>query len=61
MNVNYIARKQFKADGKTYMPGDIWEPTGSKFDDAVIRRFVTVQEVTSEPKPTRRKRDTGSK
>lgn len=36
-NVSYKARKRFKYLGKQVQIGDVWEPTGHKGDDAIIR------------------------
>jgi hypothetical protein len=49
MNGAYIVKRPFKAAGKIYKPGDEFEPTGAKFDGALIKNpryieFVPVRE-----------------
>lgn len=47
--VTYIARQRFKYGGLEFRPGDEWEPTGSRFDDSIIRnRLVTTVRVPAE-------------
>lgn len=56
--IKYIVRKQFKYSGHWYMPGEEWEPDGSKFDKIIIDQHRLVETVTvgAEKKKTPRRR-----
>ena len=47
--MQYVARKQFKYDGRWFQPGDVWEPVGGRFDAQIIRNKFVVIEEADEP------------
>jgi hypothetical protein len=36
MNGVYLVKRSFKAAGRVYKPGEEFEPTGAKFDEAIM-------------------------
>ena len=47
--IKYVAKKQFKYDGKTIKAGGEWKPNGAKFDAQVKEHLVNTEEITKRP------------
>ena len=60
--MQYKVKLTFKYNDKRYMPGDIWEPIGAKWDNSIKQHFVyVVDEPSPKKKVTKRNGRTSSK
>ena len=61
--INYIAKKDFKYNGRIVKAGTAWKPAGAKFDAQVKEFLVNAVERVSNPTAKKRvvKRGTSSK
>ncbi len=44
--MGYIAAKHFTYAGRTYQPGDPWEPSGARTDEMMIKQRMVIDPAT---------------
>lgn len=59
--VEYIAKRPFKYNGETIQRGQVWEPTGARWDEKIIASGMVIaraieQESEEKPRKSTRRR-----